>query len=113
MSRPRDDASQFRVWLKPSVHKIRDRLPGKVRHRIRQLLDQLRADPRPSNSRMLELSDEAPASVRRGWEVRRARIEDWRIIYAIHLEWNEIGVLLIARRPPYSYEDLGELLTEL
>ncbi|NJL27479.1 MAG: plasmid stabilization system [Thermoanaerobaculia bacterium] len=99
--------------MKPSVHKIRDRLPGNIRHRIRQLLDQLRDDPRPSNSRALELPAEAPAAVRKGWEVHRARIEDWRIIYAIHPEWNEVGVLLIARRPPYSYEDLDELLAGL
>jgi hypothetical protein len=54
-----------------------------------------------------------PEVIRQAWEVRRARIEDWRVVYAINEAERQLGVLLVARRPPYRYEDLEELLKEL
>jgi hypothetical protein len=47
------------------------------------------------------------------WEVRRARVEDWRVVYAIAEEPKQIAILLVARRPPYRYEGLEDLLKEL
>jgi mRNA-degrading endonuclease RelE of RelBE toxin-antitoxin system len=109
----RDEAPPYRVWLKPSVHRARRLLPGNVRHRIRRLLDALGDDPRPANSRVLELPDTTPVEIRESWEVRRARLDDWRVVYAVNETWKEVGALLVARRPPYRYEDLEELLEEL
>lgn len=43
-------------------------------------------------------------------ELRRLRIEKWRIIYAID---KMIFVLGVKKRPPYNYDDLNELLEEM
>ena len=99
--------------MKPSVHRARRRLPGNVRHRIKRQIDELGRDSRPSNSRELELPETVPSAVREQWEVRRARIEDWRVVYAIDETWKELGILAVARRPPYGYEDLEALLEDL
>ncbi len=40
-------------------------------------------------------------------------IEDWRVVYAVDETWKELGVLAVARRPPYRYEDLEALLEDL
>jgi mRNA interferase RelE/StbE len=103
----------YRVWLRPSVHRDRRRLPGHVRQRIKRLIDELQQEPRPAESRTLELPAATPDEIRESWEVRRARIEDWRVVYAIHEAEAMVGVLLVARRPPYRYEDLEELVKEL
>lgn len=47
------------------------------------------------------------------WEVRRLRIEDYRVVYAIHEGWKEVAVLAVVKRPPYRYEDLDQLLSDL
>jgi len=54
-----------------------------------------------------------PDSIRTEWEVRRIRLDNWRIIYAINDEWGEIGILAIEKRPPYDYQDLEDLLSDL
>ncbi len=66
-------------------------------------------NPHPSQSRALKLPDSTPHE----WEVRRVRLENWRIVYAVNETWQEIGVLTIQKRPPYDYEDLELLLSEL
>ena len=111
----RDGGSEagYQVWLRPSVHRNRRRLPGHVRQRIKRLIDDLQQEPRPSVSRTLDLPEATPKEIRAAWEVRRARIEDWRVVYAINEAEREVAVLLVARRPPYRYEDLEELLREL
>ena len=45
--------------------------------------------------------------------VKRAIDNDWRVIYAIIERWQEMVILAIEKRPPYDYEDLNELLTQL
>ena len=47
------------------------------------------------------------------WEVRRIRLEGWRIIYAIDEEAKFVAVLAVRKRPPYDYEDLSDLLENL
>lgn len=103
----------YRVWLRPSVHRDRRQLPGHVRQRIRRLLDDLRQEPRPSESQVLEVSETTRREILDRWEPRRARLDEWRVVYAINEADREVGVLLVARRPPYRYEDLEELLKEL
>jgi hypothetical protein len=84
-----------------------------VRQRIQRLLDELRREPRPSGSRVLDLPENTPWRLLETWEVRRARLEDWRVVYAIARGERQIAILLVARRPPYRYEDLRDLLDEL
>jgi len=45
--------------------------------------------------------------------LRRLRIEAWRILYVIDVEWNLITILAVRKRPPYDYKDLQELLDKL
>jgi len=84
-----------------------------VRQRIQRLLDGLRHEPRPSGSRVIELPEDTPRKLLEAWEVRRARLEEWRVVYAIARRERQIAILLVARRPPYRYEDLRELLDDL
>jgi mRNA-degrading endonuclease RelE of RelBE toxin-antitoxin system len=102
----------YRVWLRPAVHRGRRRLPGNVRQRVKRLIDGLRHEPRPATSLALEVPP-AIQELLHGWEVRRARIEDWRVVYAIDASARDVVVLIVARRPPYRYEDLEDLLRDL
>ena len=55
---------------------------------------------------MLDVSGlELPAGV----EIRRLRIDPWKVVYAIHETEGWIWVLSIRRRPPYDYDDLQAL----
>ena len=81
----------------------------------------LAQDARPANSRDLELSPAEAAlcppaqsgGLGRGVEIRRLRLESWRIVYAIDAEWQAITVLAVRRRPPYQYDDLAQLIGRL
>jgi mRNA interferase RelE/StbE len=78
-----------------------------VRQRLARLIDGLASDPRPAGSRALRLPDSNPAP---DWSLHRLRLDDWRVIYAIHEPLAEVVVLRLRRRPPYDYEDLERLL---
>lgn len=69
--------------------------------------------PRPSGSRVLALPPTIPLEILEVREVRRVRLEGWRVVYAVAEISRQVAVLLIARRPPYRYEDLEDLLKEL
>lgn len=45
--------------------------------------------------------------------MRRIKLDNWRVVYAVNEIWQEVGVLTIQKRPPYDYEDLDQLLSEL
>jgi mRNA interferase RelE/StbE len=101
-------------WISPlseaEVHESRDVLPGKVRQRIKKLIDSLRVEPRPARSLALDIEDlPMPAQI----EIWRIRLEDWRIIYAVNDSEQWVWVLAIHRRPPYDYEDLAKLASRL
>ena len=115
MSRKKSKAksSRYKIWMLPTVHTTRKRLPGHVRQRIKQILTNLGKKPRPTPSKILRLPDTLNHSLPAEWEIRRYRVDDWRIIYAINETWQEIGVLAIRKRPPYDYEDLTFLLSHL
>ena len=100
----------YALWLRPAVHDARRRLPGHVRQRMVRLIDSLADDPRPHRSRSLNLPQPPPVS---GWEVRRARMHDWRVVYAVNDDLRRVAVLGVWRRPPYDYDDLATLLAEL
>lgn len=95
------------LWVEPSVHQARKRLPGHVRQRVKQVISSLADDPQPFNSRSLDVTrlDTPP-----GVEFRRVRLERWRVVYAVHEAEQWVWVLAVHRRPPYDYEDLDALV---
>jgi mRNA interferase RelE/StbE len=104
---------QYSIWMLPEVHESRSQLPGNVRQRIKQAIDGLGIDPHPSQSKLLDLSSLINLKISPEWEVRRVRLDEWRIVYAVNETWKEIAILAIEKRPPYDYEDLELLLSKL
>lgn len=100
----------YRIWLEPEVHQLRRSLPGSVRQRVKRAINKLSNNPRIAESKEL---DTEGMTMPTGIEVRRLRLEGWRIIYAIHEADRWVWILAIHRRPPYNYEDLPELLSRL
>ena len=100
----------YRLWIEPEVHSARDELPGNVRQRVKRTLDGLSANPRPSSSKRLDISD---LDVPEETEIRRVRLEQWRLLHAVNDQEGWVWALGICRRPPYQYEDLRELVSKL
>jgi mRNA-degrading endonuclease RelE of RelBE toxin-antitoxin system len=46
-------------------------------------------------------------------EIRRSRLENWRIVYAVNDDEKWVWVLTIQQRPPYDYDDLAKLAARL
>jgi mRNA interferase RelE/StbE len=97
----------------PSVHDARSQLPGDVRQRIKRTIDNLGFEPRPAQSKVLDLSILVKTVVNPEWEVRRVRLDNYRVVYAVNEQWKEVAILTIEKRPPYDYEDLEILLSKL
>ena len=76
---------EVREWLKKSV-------PPKLRRQIRNRIERLRTDPAPSGSGKVQ------SMKIEGYEVRRARQGDHRIIYGIHETGEHIVILSIGHR---------------
>jgi mRNA interferase RelE/StbE len=94
--------SNYKVYVTPAAWKEIKDLPGKVRQRVRKAVGALAENPRPAKSKALEgllLS-----------EVRRLRLDRWRIVYAITEADEAVDVLAVRKRPPYDYGDLESLL---
>jgi mRNA interferase RelE/StbE len=81
-------------------------LPGHVRQRIRRAIDGLARNPRPDGSKALS----TPEPER---ELRRLRLDRWRIVYAITEAEEAVDILAVRRRPPYDYGDLEALVAEM
>jgi mRNA interferase RelE/StbE len=88
------------------------RSPGNIRQRIIRGLRLLEAEPRPADSRPLDL-EKAGVDLAPGAELRRIRLDSWRIVYLIEEDAQLVTVLAIRKRPPYQYDDLEELLQSL
>ena len=97
----------YHLWIENEAKTEIKQLPGHVRQRIRRAVQGLSQEPRPHNSRELKV----PKGV--VLEVRRLRLDRWRVIYVVDEECSEIGVVAVKKRPPYEYDDLPELLTGL
>jgi mRNA interferase RelE/StbE len=77
-----------------------------VRQRIKLTIDELADNPRPTHSKKLDIADlEVP-----GREVRRVRLDNWRIVYLVSDDEMAVDVIAVRKRPPYDYGDLAELL---
>lgn len=101
--------ASYRVEVDRALrHEIR-KLPGNVRQRVMRALQALREKPRPAESIPLDTA-KAELQLVPGSELRRIRIESWRIVYLVEDEDSLVSVLAVRKRPPYQYEDLSELL---
>lgn len=80
------------------------KLPGNIRHQMIVAIDNLENKPRPHNSKRLTIQGEPR-------EIRRLRLDKWRIIYLI--VDNTPVIVGIRKRPPYDYSDLDLLIREV
>ena len=71
----------YALLVEPAVHNARKYLPGNMRQRIKRTIDDLAHKPRPPASRDLDITG---LEIPRGVEVRRLRMDDWRLIYAVN-----------------------------
>jgi mRNA interferase RelE/StbE len=77
-----------------------------VRQRVKHAIDALADNPRPPHSSQLDVAE--PEAPRR--EVRRLRIDNWRVVYLVSDEEKTVDVVAVRKRPPYDYGDLAQLL---
>ena len=112
--RRRPKPAGYRIYRGPLAQEQGKDLPGNVRQRIKRAIEDLSTEPRPSQSRELDLSGVKQAEhLPEGIEVRRLRLDRWRVIYAVDEEWKSVFVLAVYRRPPYDYGDLDRLISDL
>lgn len=97
---------RYTVYVTPQTWPKIKELPGNIRQRVKRAIDALADNPRPSKSKELEVPDFEP-------EVRRLRLDQWRIVYAITETDSVVDILTVRKRPPYDYGDLEELLKEV
>jgi mRNA interferase RelE/StbE len=103
-------AERFRLWIEPEVHSTRESLPGNIRQRMKRIINGLADNPRPANSRLLDVEElEISAHI----EIRRVRLDKWRILYAVNEIEGWVWILQIHKRPPYQYEDLPKIVAKL
>jgi len=118
--------SQYTIYITPVAwREIRD-LPGHMRQRVRRAITELADNPRPSESKALVAPQqedtlstteagpaEAASPLEPPYELRRIRLDRWRIVYTITEADQAIDVIAIRKRPPYDYGDLNALLEQL
>lgn len=92
------------VYVLPEALVEVNRLPGHVRQRIRRAIVGLRSDPRPPGSRRLDHAEVAH------YELRRLRLDAWRVVYLVDEDLSQVYVLAVRKRPPYQYADLTSLI---
>ena len=86
-------------------------LPGHVRQPIFREIQALEKEARPYSSKGLKSTKNF--KIPRGVELRRIRVDRWRVVYVIEPDLSLVTVLAIRKRPPYQYDDLEELLKEV
>ena len=97
---------KYRVFVQPGAWSAIKHLPGNIRQRVKHSIDALQDEPRPARTKILETTQTV-------LEVRRLRLDDWRVLYAINEELKQVQVFAIRQRPPYDYADLDALLNDL
>lgn len=95
---------------KAARREIRD-LPGNVRPLIFREIQALEKAARPHSSKGMRSTKDF--KIPKDVELRRIRMDRWRVVYVIEEDLLLVTVLAIRKRPPYQYEDLGELLREM
>jgi len=100
----------YELLIEPEVHEARKHLPGNVRQQIKHALDSLADNPRPPKSHDLDtIGLDVPPRV----ELRRLRLDPWRIVYAVNDDEGWVWALAVHRRPPYDYQDLPDLIERI
>ena len=74
----------MRLWVEASARDAILRLPGNMRRRVQGAINDLLTTSRPSQSRQLAIPVELMLA---DVEVRRLRIDQWRVVYAIDKQW--------------------------
>jgi mRNA interferase RelE/StbE len=97
--------SRYTVYVIPHAWKEIKDLPGNMRQRVKRAIEALADNPRPPRSKALDTPDFEH-------ELRRLRLDRWRIVYAVTETNKAVDVLTVRKRPPYDYGDLGQLLAE-
>jgi mRNA-degrading endonuclease RelE of RelBE toxin-antitoxin system len=102
----------YSVILPPEVRLEIRNLPGNLRPRVIQVLEELKSNPIPAKTKKLETMalDQAMPP---GFSLYRTRLDNWRIIYVVEEEFTLITILAIRKRPPYQYEDFQTLVDRL
>ena len=77
------------LWVKDEAKVEIRQLPGHMRSQVRRAIDSLRLNARPYHS--IEMAPPSVVTV----EVRRIKIEHWRVIYIVDDEFSEVGVLAV------------------
>jgi len=95
--------SLYKIYLAPQVYQEIKALPGHVRRKIKRAIDDLANQPRPPQSKALNLPDASR-------EARRLRLDKWRVVYAVSEDEQAITIFAVRKRPPYDYQDLLNLL---
>lgn len=101
----------YQVHIREGAHKEIRQLPDHIRQRVIRCLRDLEQTPRPVASIILDLTDTS-LNLPVYTEVRRIRLDGWRIVYYLEDDIRLITVLAIRKRPPYQYDDLKLLLDE-
>ena len=97
--------SRYTVYIIPRAWREIKNLPGNMRQRVKRAIDALADDPRPSRSESLNVPDFDV-------ELRRLRLDKWRIVYVIIETDSIVDVVTVRKRPPYDYGDLEALLED-
>jgi mRNA-degrading endonuclease RelE of RelBE toxin-antitoxin system len=97
--------NRYKVYVTPDAWKAIKDLPGHMRQRVRKTVDALAENPRPPKSKVLDVPDLQS-------EVRRLRLDRWRIVYGITEADQVVDVVAVRKRPPYDYGDLATLLKD-
>lgn len=98
--------SGYTVYVIPAAWAEMRQLPGYMRQRVKQAVDALAIEPRPPSSKALRLTGTPH-------ELRRVRLDRWRVVYLIDEAERLVSILTVRKRPPYDYSDLLELLRSL
>jgi len=96
----------YRVYVTPSAWQEIRSLPGHMRQRVRRAVDDLQVNPRPPGSEGLRTLESKV-------ELRRIRLDRWRVVYGVSDAEEIVDVLAVRKRPPYDYGDLEALLAEV
>ncbi len=95
--------SRYTVYITPDTFQEIKNLPGNIRQQVRRAVRDLADNPRHRDSKMLNVPNFEP-------ELRRLRLDNWRIVSAITEVDKIVDVLTVRKRPPYDYEDMKTLL---
>lgn len=101
---------RYELLIEAAAHEERKHLPGNIRQLVKRAISNLAFEPRPHTSEVLDVAGlDVPVHI----ELRRNKLDHWRIIYAVNDTEKWVWVWGVRRRPPYNYQDLAEFIAKL